>query len=51
MPRIVLGAFTEIMDCDAVLVLSEGRVVEMGPARELVQAGGAFAGMVQQAAE
>ena len=40
-----------IMDCDAVLVLSEGRVVEMGPPRELVQTGGAFAGMVQQAAE
>ena len=39
------------MDCDAVPVLSEGRVVEMGPPRELVQTGGAFAGMVQQAAE
>ena len=51
MPRIASGTFTEIMDCDAVLVLSEGRVVEMGPPRELVQAGGAFAGMVQQVAE
>ena len=39
------------MDYYAVLVLSEGWVVEMGPPKELVQAGGAFAGMVQQAAE
>ena len=36
-----------IMDCDAVLLMSDGRLVEQGPPRELAAGTGTFASLVQ----
>ena len=38
-----------IMDCDQLLVLSDGSLVESGPPAELAQGEGMFAGLVQAA--
>lgn len=38
-----------ILDCDQLLVLSAGRLVESGPPAQLAQGGGTFARMVQAA--
>lgn len=38
-----------IMDCDQLLVLSDGKLVESGPPQDLAQGTGMFAGLVQAA--
>jgi ABC-type multidrug transport system fused ATPase/permease subunit len=40
-----------VADFDQVLVMSEGKVVEAGPPKELWQAGGVFRGMVDKSGD
>lgn len=46
---VIAHRINTIQDCDTVLVLSQGRLLEQGPPRELVEGGGHFAGMVAAA--
>jgi len=49
---IIAHRLSSVIDCDTILVLDDGRIVERGPHRELLAAGGAYAAlMAEQAAE
>src|SRR5690606_6777505 len=49
---ILAHRLSSVIDCDRILVLDGGRVVESGPHAELMQLGGIYAGlMAQQARE
>lgn len=47
---VIAHRVSTIMDCDQVLVLSDGALVEAGPPAELAEGAGMFAGLVQAAA-
>lgn len=46
---VIAHRINTIQDCDTVLVLSQGRLLEQGAPKELVGRGGHFAGMVAAA--